>query len=1174
MKNRFSKVYKDYKLKLTTGEKGDTETFLSKLYPTVKRKVKGNIAKLGNLKIQLSLKVKLKKYRQEHDDFIYIEPFFTTEIKPLLSRTNIKQTVSELFKEITSRFEAFIHQGSNWVLVKVRYLKLLILKYNPLLGGAKKNELPEFLRNKRCLLSLQPPKNKCFTFAVAAGILQKKKNAGRLKQYEKLVTTFDMSGITTPVSLEGITQFERQNNVSINCYGINRESLEPIVLQISSERNKRHHVNLLLFSGHYYTIRNFSRFLCGYRCRQRAKGYYCKVCLTKKSSQKDLSTHEKMCFPDGFNTIGELPSSGSGDDLLMFKNFEKMFMSPFVIYMDFETYQAKENVGLKKLKTTFKTEHKPLSVGLKRVCHMNTKFNGPVKCYTGTDCAEKALEMLFEEQATINTILSEYRYPMTDTVKTRQMQREATKCYICSCPFNGKKKCRDHNHLKSPKVNERNPLGNVLGIACNTCNLKYSAILSDPKIPVFLHNGSKYDYKLLIREICRMSDGKNKLQIIPKTSETYTCMSFGSFQFLDTFAHLPTSLSNLVDILKMEGDLTKVFKHTRKLYPDECTFRKLLNKGFFPYEYVTGIDVLSDTTLPELKHFYSSISGSSITKQQYEQAQFMFRCLGCENLKDYLEAYLKLDVTLLADVFENFRALNYKHYGLDVAKYISLPGFAFDAMLFKTKAELELITDAEQYDFLQKGIRGGLSGQFLRYARANHRDHAEYDDREPATYLHMFDCNSLYSYCLCKRLPVGGFRWLQSEEVTQMNIETMPDEGDIGYIMEVDLQYPKTKHWEHSGFPLAPVKKKIKLDELSPYNKQIQNSSGTKKLFTNAEKLVQTLEDKDRYVVHYRVLKLYLRLGMKLKNVHRVLQFKQKAFMKPFIESNVERRRQAKSSFEGNILKLINNSIFGKTMENTLKRRKVKLANSADKLIKLINKPNMQRVELLSPDIAAVELKQESVKLNKPVFVGFTVLELAKKVMYEFLYLFLKKYFSAWYIIETLYTDTDSFMLKFMAKNKSSPPLCDLFQKNSNRFDFSNFPKDHPLHNTENEKKMGYFKMEYGAKEMTEFVGLKAKQYSILCSCDSIHRAKGVPANASKQLLHEDYIKTLRTGLEKHTSFDAIRSFKHKLYTVSTEKTALSAFDDKRFILNCGIKSLPYGHYKIAKDGLQEDCQE
>ena len=222
-------------------------------------------------------------------------------------------------------------------------------------------------------------------------------------------------------------------------------------------------------------------------------------------------------------------------------------------------------------------------------------------------------------------------------------------------------------------------------------------------------------------------------------------------------------------------------------------------------------------------------------------------------------------------------------------------------------------------------------------------------------------------------------------------------------------------------------------------------------------------------------------------------------------------------------------------------------------------------MEFLDPKIAAVELKNHTVKLDKPIFIGFTVLELAKKVMYQLLYLFLPKIFGTWYTVHPLYSDTDSFLLKIVAKDESAPTPNDIYRANSKYFDFSNFPTTHPLYHTKNAKQKGYFKFEYGSRELTEFVGLKSKQYSILCSCDTIHRAKGVPKAAANELVHADYLHTLRKNQPKTVHFSAIRSFKHKLYTVDTEKIALSAFDDKRYILDDGITSLAYGDYRIAR---------
>ena len=213
------------------------------------------------------------------------------------------------------------------------------------------------------------------------------------------------------------------------------------------------------------------------------------------------------------------------------------------------------------------------------------------------------------------------------------------------------------------------------------------------------------------------------------------------------------------------------------------------------------------------------------------------------------------------------------------------------------------------------------------------------------------------------------------------------------------MVYPENLHVKHWNFPLTPIKKKIKYDELSPYNQNIQRSSDMKNLFSNAEKLVQTLEDKKNYVIHFELLKLYLKLRLKLT---KILRFEQRAFMRSFNEFNIERRKTANSEFESNNLKMANNALYGKTIENMFKRRKVRLVNSSEKLLKFANKPTFQRVELLDPQIAAVELKNHTVKLDKPIFIGFTILELAKKVMYQFLYLFLPKIFGTWYTVHPL----------------------------------------------------------------------------------------------------------------------------------------------------------------------------
>ena len=147
---------------------------------------------------------------------------------------------------------------------------------------------------------------------------------------------------------------------------------------------------------------------------------------------------------------------------------------------------------------------------------------------------------------------------------------------------------------------------------------------------------------------------------------------------------------------------------------------------------------------------------------------------------------------------------------------------------------------------------------------------------------------------MSKKPPAGKFRWLEKNEISNFDIENTASNANLGYILEVDLVYPENLHVKHQDFPLAPIKKKMKYDELSPYNQNIQRSNDMKNLFSNAEKLVQTLEDKKNYVIHFKLFKLYLKPGLKLTKIHRVLRFEQRAFMRSFIEFNIERRKTAK----------------------------------------------------------------------------------------------------------------------------------------------------------------------------------------------------------------------------------------------------------------------------------------
>ena len=233
-------------------------------------------------------------------------------------------------------------------------------------------------------------------------------------------------------------------------------------------------------------------------------------------------------------------------------------------------------------------------------------------------------------------------------------------------------------------------------------------------------------------------------------------------------------------------------------------------------------------------------------------------------------------------------------------------------------------------------------------------------------------------------LPTHDFRWLDEAETKKLNVLHMDDDAPVGYILEVDLEYPKDLHNLHNDYPLAPETLKIKQNMLSEYQQNLQEHLKLKT--TSCSKLVPNLFNKTKYVLHYRNLKLYLSLGMKLTKIHRVLAFEQSAWLKSYIDFNTSKRKEAKSEFEKDFFKLMNNAVFGKTMENLRKRVDVKLVNNKRKMEKLAAKPNFKTFKIFNERLVAVEMQKVKLLLNRPIYVGFTILDVSKFLMYDFYY--------------------------------------------------------------------------------------------------------------------------------------------------------------------------------------------
>ena len=358
-------------------------------------------------------------------------------------------------------------------------------------------------------------------------------------------------------------------------------------------------------------------------------------------------------------------------------------------------------------------------------------------------------------------------------------------------------------------------------------------------------------------------------------------------------------------------------------------FVMLLRKVVYPYEYMNSWERFNETSLPPKKDFYSKLTLEDISDKDYEHAQKVFKKY-CTDMGDYHDLYVQNDTLLLADIFEKFREKCIEIYGLDPSYFYSAPGLAWQACLKKTEVKLQ--TDIDMLLMVKKVIRGGMRQSTHRYAKAKNKYMKNYYKNIESSYLTYLDANNLYGWAMSQKLPVNKFIMWYNGHLSNFNedfIKNYNENSDEGYFLEVDIEYPKQLFGSHKELPFLYERRKLE----------------------KVEKLVCSIEDKEKYVIHIRVLKQALNNGLKFKNVHRVIKFQQKTWLKLYIDMNTKLRKEAKNEFEKDFFKLMNNSVFGKTMKNVRKHRDIKLVTTEKRRIKLVSEPNYHTTKQFSENL-------------------------------------------------------------------------------------------------------------------------------------------------------------------------------------------------------------------------------
>lgn len=1145
----------------------------------------------------------------------------------IFTREDVSYIVNQMFEEINHQGENMVstESGSGLIFVNIKDSLFYYSHYVPSNGlfshGRQYVALPKWINDKHACINPQNDDVKCFMYCLELAYLtysnQKIVHGERVHTW-KQKNTFNFEGILFSLEEQSVfdvcSLFEKKNpGVSLNVLLPGSHQQFEIIYKSKNKGNIP--CDLLYFSDHkeemwhYAFIKSFDRLLNNRKNFDQA--FHCRNCLVGFYSKDRLETHENLfeCIHRDASCV-VLPDPKRA--YYSFNNLKARIRRQNVIYADFECFiqtihkPSNEGSGL------YFQQHRPCSYGL-RVVSEFSQFDNIMRQRRLTKEEEKfdvyylSRQFIYEIQALVHDMKRIYMIEEHWNRLGRQYSRDEvndiTHCWLCGLPFKGGRRRPWENRGLQPfemeqlyKTNDEKWIHQLCFDNIRDCKFGPQEF----EVPVIFHNLKNYDGHLILKSIDHTI---NKINCIPQEGEAFLTFTLDSTCFIDSYRFLTSSLDKLSAVLlsecistlkeKDEFGITKIqsinetqlnknFKYSYQWFFEYCMkkgldptlerFIQIVRKGIYPYEYMQNVDCFDEEELPEIEDFFSTLTGTSITRNEYQRAKKIWNDFEIENLGEWHDLYLAIDVNLLADVFENFRDIIYEDCGLDAVRYVSLPGLSKDILL-KQKGyvlhadtlnyypfEIQLINkyNIDLYYLCDQAIRGGITLISKRFARR---------DAYTRTKIIDIDANNLYGWAMCQYLPSSDYKFVSSDlhfNFTKDYILSLSATADVGYFITVDLHFPKNIHDQLKDYPLAPVKQVVDECKISRYSRSILDRSESAH-DGRSEKLLCTLENRIKYTVHYRLLQLYLKLGAEITQIYHIMHFRQTPWMKDFVDDQTHKRKNATSESKKDTFKLTVNSGYGKTVQDNTKFKTVKFATNDADMKKYVRSPYFDQQEIINEDCVMINLRKGKVTLDKPIMVGAAILELSKLHMYQFYYLKLKPAFGD--DINLLMTDTDSLILEVRTESFHD----DLLRYHlMDEFDFSKYPKDHPHFSLSNDKVLGKFKLEYMEDDISEFVGLKPKCYSLLLRDGTQEkRAKGISREVMEKqsMCHEMYKKCIHArSYEVHKEkMHGIRSKNQILYTEEYTKKTLSPNDTKVYILDDGIHTLPYGHYRIQE---------
>ena len=1099
-----------------------------------------------------------------------------------VSEVSFDDYFHDLLRFMETDIDRFVKEKSGWRIRRFHHFNVSISRI-PTLMGRGRIALPNELKKAHWLTSLKMDKDdgNCFRDAVLYclghqdGLFKGKRirSISQLraldlnnKRYHLNFLDIERKGL---FKVKDILAFEKANNIIVRVYNHNTKAYKGMVYpntQVVKDDTRIVHLMLLSnieddskLDGHYFPITNVHQMIHHYykaKFNSRSRNKVCELCLQlfpKNVSDLKMEEHLKQC-----RNISSQFERMPTDPWIQFSDDSKMTQPMNVVYADIESIiNHNDNIHTAAYIGSYVKWHN----------HLDFMDTHEVAIDYGPDCVERFLERLESiVKSNINhEALSRQRIVMTN--EDELTFRNQTVCERCQQPFKGgRDKHRDHDHIT----------GKFCRTLCSKCNFRRK--MARRRLPVLFHNWKGYDsHQIILHGIVKLNASQWSVEPLYLQADKTLSVKLiyhpdlnhrNGYQiiFLDSYQFLQGSLDSLAKNLESTPISHSIMF---KRYP-HLTTTDLFKKGIFPYRYFDNWSKMNEPDLPTIEHFYNDLAEEPCTELDYQSAETMWHQLGCKTMHDYIVYYLTLDVCLLADVFDDFRAKIWSVSELEATHFFGIPGLTYSFCLKYCKLKLEALQDPTMYSMFEDGVRGGMTFVNIHHAK---REIPSPENGFKYTHLMYVDANNLYGSALSGILPHSNFHWMTEEEcltITDDFMQQWDESQDRGFIVTVDLHYPESVQDASMDLPYAPTPMVPKEEDWSDYMHTLWKEVKGKQPYRGATKLLLTHKDKEHYTVHHAALKYYVGKGLQITKVHRGISFHQEDYIRKYVEFHTRRRSEAKDKATKNVHKLCLNSLYGKSIEDVRKYTKTRFVRNRKLFIKYTHHPMCETFFSIAQDAIVVNLRKSDVVLNKAIYIGQCVLDISKIHMY--------KLWDQWRTnalcdsVELVGGDTDSFFLKVV----SSYPrdiIMQSFTKISNTidpfaegiFDSSNYSKEHPLYSTVNQARLGCFKDESCGKVIDEFICLCAKCYSfLLVNEEQQNRAKGVKRYKSRRLSHAYYKKVYEKHITLRVEQTYLRSTQHIMQTTKVSKDALSIIEDKRQWTDVN-RSVPYGYYKSKR---------